>query len=82
MKRYKVNAVTGDAIAQAVCPRLSTVQPGFDSEGSHVEFVVDRAVLKQLSFQYFGFPCHSSSPLIAPQPSPCIIQGWYNMPIK
>jgi hypothetical protein len=43
---------------------------------------MDKAVLGQVSSEYFRFPCHSFIPLIAPHSSPPIIQGWYNRPIN
>jgi hypothetical protein len=55
---------------------------GFEPCSSHVGSVVDRAALGQVSSEYFSFPCHSFIPLIAPQSSPSIIQGWYNRPIN
>jgi hypothetical protein len=44
----------GRAVAQAVIRWL----PGFAS-GQHVGFVVDKAALGQVFFEYFGFPCQS-----------------------
>jgi hypothetical protein len=44
--------------------------------------MVSRAALGQVSSKYFGFPCHSFNPLIPPQSSAPIIQGWYNRPIN
>jgi hypothetical protein len=32
--------------------------------------------------EYFGFSSHSLKPLIGPQPSISIMQGWYNRPIN
>jgi hypothetical protein len=55
--------------------------PGFEPDSSHVGSVVERAALGQVFSEYFGFPCHSFSPLIAAQSSPSIMQGWYNRPI-
>jgi hypothetical protein len=34
------------------------LQPGFAS-GQHMGFVVDKAALGQVFFEYFGFPCQS-----------------------
>jgi hypothetical protein len=36
--------------------------------------VVDRVAIGQAFFEYFGFPCHSSIPIIAAQSSPSTIQ--------
>jgi hypothetical protein len=55
--------------------------PGFEPRSSHEGSMVDRAALRQVSSEFFGFPCHSFIPLIAPQSSPSIMQGWYNRPI-
>jgi hypothetical protein len=43
--------------------------------------LVDRAELGQVCSEYFGFPCHSFDPVIAPEPS-YVIQGSYNRPIN
>jgi hypothetical protein len=51
---------------------------GFEPASSHVGSVVDIAAMGQVSFEHFGFPCHSFVPLIAPKSSPSIIQGCYN----
>jgi hypothetical protein len=48
----------------------------------YVGFVVDRETLQLFSSEYFGFPCKSFTPLIAPQSSPSIIQSWYTRPIN
>jgi hypothetical protein len=32
-------------------------RPEFDTRSSHVGFVVEKTVLRQVSFEYFGFPC-------------------------
>jgi hypothetical protein len=56
-----VNAVTqssrklGSWLVAGFLPR----RPGFAS-GQHVEFVVDKAALRPVFSEYFGFPCHSS----------------------
>jgi hypothetical protein len=44
--------------------------------------VVDIVALGQAFSKYFGFPCQPFVPLIAPQSSPSIVQGWYNRPIN
>jgi hypothetical protein len=44
--------------------------------------VVARATPGQVFSKYFGFPCHSFTPLTAPQSSPFIIKGWYYRPIN
>jgi hypothetical protein len=41
-------------------------RPRFEARSSHVESVGDRAALRQVFSKYFGFPCHSFIPLIAP----------------
>jgi hypothetical protein len=46
-----------------------------------VESVVDTEARSQVLSEYFGFSCHSFIPLIAPQSSPSILQGWYNRQI-
>jgi hypothetical protein len=56
--------------------------PGFEPCSSHVGSVVDRATLRQVSSEYFGFPCHSFIPLTASQSSQSIIQDWYSRPIN
>jgi hypothetical protein len=38
--------------------------------------------MEQIFSGYFGFPCHSFNPLIAPQSSPPTIKAWYNRPIN
>jgi hypothetical protein len=43
---------------------------------------VDRVPLGPVLSEYLGFSCHSFSPLIAPQSSPSIFQGWGNMRLK
>jgi hypothetical protein len=40
--------------------------------------VLDRAAPGQLFSEYFGFPCHSFIPLIAPQLTSSLIQGCYS----
>jgi hypothetical protein len=57
-------------------------RPGFEPASSKVESVVDRAAVGRVSSEHFGFPSHSFIPLIVPQSSPSIIQGWYNKPIN
>jgi hypothetical protein len=32
-------------------------RPGFDLRSGHVGFVVDKVAFRQVSFEYFGFPC-------------------------
>jgi hypothetical protein len=44
--------------------------------------VDDRAALVQVFSEYFGDPCHSFIPLIAPHSSKSITEGWYNRPIN
>jgi hypothetical protein len=56
--------------------------PRLDLGSSHVESVVDRAVLWQVSSEYFGIHCHSFILLTALQSSPSITQGWYTRPIN
>jgi hypothetical protein len=50
----------GRAIAQAVSDRLPTAAAEFDPRPNHVRFVMDKLVLVQIFFQYFGFPCQFS----------------------
>jgi hypothetical protein len=57
-------------------------RPGIEPESSHAGFVLDKAALVKVLYEYFGFPCQSFSPPSAPQSSPSIIQGWYNRPIS
>jgi hypothetical protein len=54
------------------------LKPGFELGSSHVGFVLDKATLRQVSSEYFGFLCHLFIPLIAPQSSPSVTQSWYN----
>jgi hypothetical protein len=35
-------------------------RPGFEHRSGHVGFVLDRAALRQISSEYFGFPCQFS----------------------
>jgi hypothetical protein len=47
---------------KAVAQRLVTVfspRGLVFASGQHVGFVVDKAALGQVFFEYFGFPCHS-----------------------
>jgi hypothetical protein len=43
--------------------------------------MVNNGTLAHAFSQYFGFPCHSFIPLIAPQSSTSNIRGWYSRPI-
>jgi hypothetical protein len=36
-------------------------RPGFEPRSVHVGFLVDKAALGQVSYEYFGFPCNSHS---------------------
>jgi hypothetical protein len=47
----------GSAIAQAVSHRLPTAADRFEPRSAHVEFVVDKVALGQVSSEYIGFPC-------------------------
>jgi hypothetical protein len=68
------------------CGNAQTVSRGLPTAGSrvravlsHVEFVVGiAAALRQDFSGYFGFPCQSFFPPIAPQSSSSVIQGCYN----
>jgi hypothetical protein len=53
-------------------------QPGFESASSNVESVMDRAAVWEVSYESFGYTCHS----IAPQSSSSsIIHGCCSSPI-
>jgi hypothetical protein len=73
--------VTGSAIAQAVTT-FPLWWPEFEPGSSHVEFVVDKAVLGQVFSEYFGFPSQAFIPPTASQSSLFIIYCWYNKPIS
>jgi hypothetical protein len=62
-------------------PSFPTLGPQFELGLRHVGYVLDRAALGQVSSEYFGFPCHSFIPPIAPQSTLSIIQGRYNKPV-
>jgi hypothetical protein len=49
--------------------------PGFEPEPGHVGSVVDRVTLRQVSSEYFYFPCRSFIPLIAPKSSSSITRA-------
>jgi hypothetical protein len=48
----------GRAVAQRLDAGFPPRRPGF-AYGQHVGFVVDKAALGQVFFEYFGFPCQS-----------------------
>jgi hypothetical protein len=48
----------GRAVAQRLDAGFPPRRPGFAS-GQHVGFVMDKAALGQVFFEYFGFPCQS-----------------------
>jgi hypothetical protein len=50
----------GRTIAQGVSRWISTAAALVRVRTEHVEFVVDKVVLRQVSSEYFGFPCRSS----------------------
>jgi hypothetical protein len=74
-----VNEVDGRAIAQAVVARLPPHWPGFELRSNHLEFVVDKVALGQVSFDYFGF----RSPILVPPNAQysCTIRDWYSRPL-
>jgi hypothetical protein len=45
------------AVAQAVSRWLPTAAVRVHVRAKHMEFVVDKAALVQVFFEYFGFPC-------------------------
>jgi hypothetical protein len=61
---------------------LTQRRPGFEPESSHVRYTVNRAALEQVFSVGFGFPCNSFMPIIVPQLSQSIVQGWHNRPIN
>jgi hypothetical protein len=48
------------AMGQAASRRLHTAATRFDPRSDHVGFVVDKVALRQVSSEYFGFPCQFS----------------------
>jgi hypothetical protein len=53
---------------------------GSRPQSSHLGFVVDKAELRQVFYEYFGYPSQSFIRPITPQLSVSIIQAWYNRP--
>jgi hypothetical protein len=67
----------GRAVAQAVSRWLPTTASRFRVRAEHVGFVVDKAALGEVFFEYFGFPAnHSTNFSII-----IITRGWHNRPI-
>jgi hypothetical protein len=54
-------SVVGRAIAQAVILLLSTAAPRVRARSGHVEFVVNKVALGQVSSEFFRLPCQYSS---------------------
>jgi hypothetical protein len=52
--------INGRVVAQAVSRWLPTAAAQVRALSGHVGFVVDKAALGQVFFEYIGFPCQSS----------------------
>jgi hypothetical protein len=72
----------GRAVPQAVSHRFPTAVVRFEPRSCHVGTVVDSAAPGRFLLEYYGFPCHSFTPLITSQLSSSMNQGCYNAPIN
>jgi hypothetical protein len=57
-KVWRIAIALGRAVAQRLDTGFPPRRSGF-AYGQHVGFVVDKAALGQVFYEYFGFPCQS-----------------------
>jgi hypothetical protein len=60
MQERKVNSGKAVPWFRLLVAGFPPRRPGFEPRSIHVEFVVDKVALEQVSSQYFGFPCQFS----------------------